>query len=487
MRWLWQRVLAFLCAVALLLPCAGALAEFSPTYEKLRAHGLEAEVSGTLETLPALSKQSLDIVNAWLSGLTLRAAAGGDARAEALWSDDTLLSAQVKRENGYTLTSFLPSGNAYLTDPAGPDALALLSGMEAPAPDLAALPGAYFAVAPRLYEALASHTSPKTVKEPTSIKNASRAASYVNYLFKNGALNEAWEDVLSAVLPALRQALADQPGVYAWLSDSLTGLSFSGECRFKRFLDKEGNELGLQFTGQASRNGDKRKVTLFGGYTPDKGGYVSLTLAGVGSKDSLKASLGVKLTEQKDTRTLSCEGSLSETKDGKTESYALNATLKNLVKDGGEHVTGKATLTVTRQKDKTVWTFTPDLASEGEALAGTVAIQAKNGNKITLKASASLRLFPAEARESAPAVSAKDLRGMTKEQARAALTAEMTPLAGTLGEWMLALSQEERTLLLHELRTDEWMNGPTVSVDEVLLPGAYETDGDSWVVEEDEQ
>ena len=484
MRKLWRRILAFLCAAALWMPAA-VRAEFSPLYEKMRSEGAEMEISVSLEASASLSGQSLAHVNEWLSGLKLRVTAGDIARAEAEWNGSALLSAAVKRENGYTLTSFASSGSAYLTDPGGPDALALLAGQENPTPDITALPDVYFAVAPKLYAALEAHVTPKTVKEPTSIKNASAAASYVNYLFKNGELNEAWEDVMNAALPALREALAQQPGVYAWAEEKLTGLTFSGECRFKRFLDKEGKELGLQFTGQAARGEDKWKVTLFGGYTKGKGGYVSLTLAGVGAKDTLKTSLGVKLTEQKGVRTLAAEGAYSETKGGQTVSYDLNANLKNAVKDAGEHWTGKITLTATEKKEKTVWTLTPDLTGEGEALTGTVKIQEKKGSKVTLKATATVGLRPYRDEEIAPALSAKDLRGLSQAQAQAAVLAEMTPLAESITEWITALPEADRTLLLHELRTDAWMNGPTVPAAD--WPWVEETGADSWVVEEDEQ
>ena len=104
-------------------------------------------------------------------------------------------------------------------------------------PDVTRLPALYAAAAPGLYAALADHAAPKTVKEPTSIKNASASASYVNYVFRDGKLNEAWEDVRNAVLPALKQALADNLSLYAAMEETLSSLAFAGECRFNRCLE----------------------------------------------------------------------------------------------------------------------------------------------------------------------------------------------------------------------------------------------------------
>ncbi len=260
------RFFALLTAAALWLSCSRALAEFSPRYERLAAgEGAALTVSGQLESLSKLSGQSLDIVNGWLEGLELTATDGKNGSVRIVKAGEILLSAAVNRQAGYTLTAFQPSGSVYLTDPAGPDALALLAGSGAGLTDPTKLPALYKAAAPSLYAALEKYTAPKTVKEATSIKNASAASSYVNYLFQDGKLNEAWPAALDAVLPPLKEALSDQPERYAEAEALLRSLEFSGECRFKRFLDKEGTDMGLQFAGMAARDGDKRKVTLFGG------------------------------------------------------------------------------------------------------------------------------------------------------------------------------------------------------------------------------
>ncbi len=482
------RYFALLTAAVTWLSCANALAEFSPRWQRLASgEGAQIAVTGQLESLAKLSGGSLETVNGWLSGLEMRARSGQNASLRIMNDGESLFSAFVSREPGYTLTVFQPSGEAYLTDPAGPDALTLLTGADHGVPDPSALPGLYAKAAPGLYAALEQYAQPKTVKEATSIKNASAAASYVNYLFPDGKLNEAWPDALAALLPPIREALADQPGWYAELEGLLTGLEFSGECRFKRFLDKEGKELGLQFTGRAAKDGDTRKVTLFGGWTPDKGGSLSLTLAGVGTKNSLKLTFGVKLTSKKGVNTLAAEGSLNRTMNGKTAAYTLDASLKNALQEENERWTGKITYTATENKVKTTWTLTPELAFDDRGLEGGVSVQRKTGSAVTLKAKLHLLLTPAGEEAPPSAYSAKDLRQVTEERARTAVMAELAPLTGALAGVMAGLPENERTLLMHELRTDEWMNGPAVPAQGADDQPVRQNGTDSWVVEEDER
>ena len=481
-----MRFFALLIAVVMWFSCFGAVAEFSPRYGRLAEGGNVAlEISGKLESLSPLGSQSLEIVNGWLDGVTFRVSSGENASVKITKNGESLIAVFVERQAGYTLTLFQPSGSAYLTDPAGPDALKMITGEDVSLPDITVLPTLYSRAAPSLYAVLEKYVTPKTVKETTSIKNASASASYMTYTFPDGKLNEAWPDVLEATLPYIKEAFTEQPGWYAEAEKLLSALEFSGECRFKRFLDREGGDEGLQFTGKAAKDGDNRKVTLFGGYTPDKGGYVSLSLTGIGSKNSLKVNWGVKLTAKKNVTALVAEGSMNRIMNGKTTAYTLDANLKNEAGEEKERWTGKITYAATENKVKTTWTLSPDLTFDENGLEGDVGVQRKTGSKVTLKASVHALLTAGEAEKQAAALSAKDLRGMTQEKARTAVISELTPLTGALAALTAGLPENERTLLLHELRTDEWMNGPSVPVpDTAAQPDGS---GDNWVVEEDKQ
>ena len=481
MRNFWKRTLALICALILCSSCAEALAEFSPRLAELeKGEGMTVSLRGSLDSLSPLSKQSAAIVNEWLSHLEVLCSVGKSTQAELKMDGETIYALSVQKQSGYTLTSFSPSMGAYLTEPEGKNALELLSGGEGWL-DLRRLPELYAALAPVLYPALTEFTAPKLTKEPTSIKNADRAASYENYTFKDGSLNEAWGSVVDQVLPVLRDALADQPYRFAQAEEFLRSIEFSGECRFKRFLDKEGGELGMQFTGVAARGEDKRKVTLFGGYTPNKGGYLSFTLPATAGKNNLKITLSEKLTGKNGTNTLTLEGSYSRTLNGETASGTLDATMKNAVKEDAEHWTGKATVTATRNKEKTTWVLTPDLSFTQAGLEGTVSIQKKSGSKVTGKGAVQMKISAYEALDVPSPASAKDLRGLTEERARAAVLTELAPLGGVVSRLAALLPENDRNHLMHDLRTDEWMNGPTVPAGNESAP-----DDGGWAVEEDE-
>lgn len=486
MRNIRKQALAWLCVFMLCFPCTGALAEFSPRYEALsQGDGWTVSAAASVESLSPLSRQSVQIVNDWLSHLKILISAGKVTQGEIQWDQDPLYAVSVQKQSGYTLTTFYPSAGAYLTEPQGRDALAILTDADS-WPDPALLPQTYAALAPGLYEKLAEYAAPKTVKEPTSIKNAARSASYENYTLKADDLNAAWPALLETILPQIKTALKDQPLWYARAEELLRGLEFSGECRFKRFLDKDGQDMGMQFTGNAAKGEDKRKVTLFGGYTPDKGGYLSLTLPAMKGKNNLKVTMAEKLTQKNGTNTLEAEGSYTRTMEGKTMSATLNGTLKNVIKDEAEHWTGKITLTSTENKVKTTWVLSPDMSFTDEGLSGKVAVQKKEGSKVMAKGSLELLVTPYQTLTAVSAASAKDLRGLAQERARTALLSELSPLSGAVAQLASALPEKDRTRLLHDLRTDEWMNGPAVPVQQENAAQSADAD-DGWVVEEEQQ
>ena len=109
-------------------------------------------------------------------------------------------------------------------------------------------------------------------------------------------------------------------------------------------------------------------------------------------------------------------------------------------------------------------------------------------DEVTGKGSVQILVTPYRALNSLSAVSAKDLRGLDEGRARAALLTELSPLSGVVAQLALSLPEKDRTALLHDLRTDEWMNGPVVPVpQENASQPADAGDENNWVVEEDQQ
>lgn len=464
MRRSMKRFLGLALALLLALSSTGALAEFSPRLNALKEkEGMTIEITGTYDNWGKLSKQSLETVNGWLAPLKLSVSGrlgGAMAAASVTRNDVEVLSVVSRAQEEDTVTAFSPSGNSYLTGAGQKTPLALLTGEEAHLFDPLEIPALYEKLAKALYPVLESKTTAKPKKARTTVKNAAASTNYVDYVFKAGALNEAWPEILSAVQPVLDEALADQPGRRAEIEKLLQEVTFSGECRFKRLLDKDKADMGLQFTGTAARGEDTRKVTVFGGYTADKGGYLSVKLPQVKGKNNLTFQLSVSATKNKTgaARSLKVDASYSRAYNGEKEAATVNGTLKNAVKNSDEKWTGKLTVTQTKDKVKTTYILTPDLAFTDAGLAGKVAVQRRVGGKPDMKAT--LQVTVKEAQEAAAASEAgesKDLRDLSESQAKAAVLPEMLELSQLVAGLMSSLTEEERALLTHELRTDAWM------------------------------
>ena len=461
-----KRALALFCALAICLGCGSALAEFSPRYTALmKEEGITLTLSGNLESMTTVGQDTLTSLNDWLSRCEYTLTAGKDSLIGIRMDDETVFSIATQRKGGYILTSFTPSNTAYLTTDEQGDMLSAALGAQTDIPDFSRFPSAYQSVVPKLYDILGKIKEPKAVKERTSIKYASASQSYMNYVLTDGEMNEHWEEILSVILPALSDIMTEQPALYVKTRDTLRALTFQGECRFKRFLDKDGEDMGMQFTAQAEKDGDLRKVTLFGGYTDHKGGYFSLNLPAVTGKNTLKITLAAQETLKNNKGTLTLEGTYSRRLNDSNVEATLDGTLKNTLSDDSEKWSGKVTVNQTENKVKTVWTLTPDLEFTAEGLKGTVTINEKQGSKNILKANVHVSLSPMQEIEFAQAGSALDLREVPQNRIYEAALDELNPLSELLVQLIGDLSEEDQAHLLHDLRTDSWMNGPAMDAE----------------------
>ncbi len=444
--------------------------------------GIALTAEMRLTDAPDMGKDALAAVNGLLERLAFSVQAGEDAGRIAVLSDGTeILSAAVHGGDGYTLTAFGPEGNAYLTAPGEKDALTLLTGAgdRTDLPPVLEWAGSYPALAEKLFGVLEKNCAPRNEKQRTSIKNTAGSASFVTYAFKADALtDEIWEEVLEEILPLLREILGEREDLYESAESVLEELIFSGGCTFKRFLDKDGADMGMQFTGTASWRRDKRKVTLFCGYTPGKGGYFSLRLPAARGDNDLHIVLDYAEAAQGDTRTWTMSAAFDRTYEGEKTAAKLDAALKSVGRDGGEDWTGRIACSRTENKRRVEWTLTPSLASDGETLTGAVRFARQEGKKDPVKGEIALQIrrgaaagFPDAAPEDA-----RDLRGMPEEEARAAVQAEWANLARAAARLMKTLPEEDRALITHALRTETWMYGPDASP----LP-----EGDAWTVKEE--
>jgi len=502
MRTLYKRIVTVYLMIMLLFSGISAHAEFSPRYTALMENeNIQIELGASFDTLSPLSAESLAIVNDWLSRIRIQMSAQQSSQRSitqgALTMDGKeIFGVAIQQQPGYTLTAFSPSGGAYLTGPNEKDALSLISGGADIPLSLTAAADLYARWAPELYPLLGQLTVPKASKTTTSIKNSAASSSYENYTFKADEMNAAWPQILSTLLPALEEALIEHPQRYQEAESLLTNLVFSGECRFKRFLDKQGNDMGLQFTGNAAIGDDVRKVTLFGGYTPGKGGYISLALPAVKGKNNFKITFTGKLSQTSTQNTLSLESTFSRNLDGESYSSSMTASLKNVPKKGNETWSGKITLTEKQKGVTDTWTLTPALTFTDAGLQGDIAIRKKEGENTVLKGAVMMHMQPASSLNPSPVLAAKDLRGMKETQAHAVAAAELIPLTRAFMQLIAVLPEESRILLTHDLRTSSWMNGPVVPAEDTTdntteeLNGADpssapQPDEEPWIVEED--
>lgn len=485
-------VLAIVLA-ALLGVAPGAQAAFSPGLDAIMSgDAITLTLTGQVEQAAAMSEASLAVLNDWLGRIRLTLSSSETdalrlSRGEATYDGNPLLSIATLAQPEQTVTSFEHAGTAYLTAPDQPDALTLLAGTGDGLPQLTLLPDAYVQGAEALYACLAEKATPKYSKSSTSIRNAAASAAYETYTFKADEMNAAWPDIFARIWPMLEPALQDMPETKAALRETLSGLTFSGECRFKRFLDKAGGDMGLQFTGNAARGEDKRKVTLFGGFTPDRGGYLSLALPATKGKNNTKLTVSWKQTEKNGQHTLTLALDCTDTYDGETRNASLDVSLKNSIKDSAESWTGTVSLSVQEPgADKCQWQLKPALTLDAAGLHGDISLLRKDKNKTTLQAALQMSLSDGEIRLP-DAGTAQDLRGLDTESAQAIVSREMQPLSLALMRLMAALPEESRALLLHELRTDAWMTGPSVGLDGSLPPAEdAQTPSGDWIVKEEE-
>lgn len=469
----------------LLFFCGSARAEFSPVLSAMTDQGaLQVEVGVQFSQMDSFSEDALAALNGWLSRVRLRAftTQPGDSTlngSAVLLDGSEVFSAVIQQEAGETLTAF-STGNTYITDRT--DALSLLSGSDG-VPDFFQIPDAYFRIAPTLYAILSTAKEPKHSNDNTSIKNAVASDAYDTYTFTEDEMNAIWPQVTDILLPEIHSVLTDAPGQWQAVQTLLRTLRFSGQCRFKRFLDKEGGDMGLEFTGNAASGEDVRKVTLFGGFTPGRGGYLSLSLPAVKGGNLLKVTFTGKLSVQDRKNTLTLSGTYARTLDKQKDTATLEATFNNAIAGGAETWSGKAELDTKIGGNKANWVWKPALTLDAGGLHGEIDIQKKSGSRIMAKGTLTVNAVSIPALSPPAPDYAIDLRGKTEEEARAAVQQELAPLTGTLMRLLSEMPEDARARLTHAMRNDEWMNAPSVAP----LDGGstMQTEENQWIVSEE--
>lgn len=481
--------LSTLLVLALLLSCVGAQAEFSPRWTQIESEPLQATLGVTFTQLDGVTDSTLAVLNNWLSRTQFFFSTQKDENQNVeqmqVTTDGTpIFSAAIQELPQYTLTVFDLSGNAYLTLPEQPNALSLMLNDSFALPQPLLFTECFYSFAETLYPYLAETIKASKTKESTSIRNCTASASYETYTVKKAQMPELLGGIVERLNAALAPMFADAPDMLDEITELLNNVEFTADSKFKRFLDKAGNDMGMQLTGSAKFGTDERKITLYGGYTPDKGGYVSISLPATKGTNNLKANFGGSLKQTATKNTLELESTYTRTMNKVTHSAEMTATLYNALQEDAETWTGKVTLTVNLDDGKKTYTITPNLTLTDAGLTGTIDIQEKTGSKATLACQITLNIMTVDWVSMPTITQAMDLRTLTTELASAVMSTEWNTATGTLILMLAQLPQDTLNHLTFDFRNDQWMNGPVIQV-VTEAPAAQTKDDIVWIVEED--
>lgn len=466
------RFVSLLLALALFfaIPAYAGTLSFSPGLDAWGA----AHESGTSINLtaqadvtawPDLTPETLAAIQAWLAGRQLSLTVQGkDSLAQLLAGDQALLSLQTGQdEETAFLTLDAQNGQPaarYVSGLDNPPWQALL-GQDAWLPDLAAFENAILKLAQAALPHLVAFEKP--VKTATSIKNVGSGKSQLVYTLNKEEAQAFWQAASGDLLPLLDTAIAAVTKEQAKeLSNALRAMQPTGALTIKRILDADEQDLGLQITGTVQVDGKTRKLTLFGGMV-DKGLYISFKLPATRGNDTLTAQISFASDKGKltgDWRTSLIAGKHRRNTTG-------SITLKSVMAEDGERVSGKLSLTdrVTGEEKRTIeYVITPDIRFSGDSLDGSLILQEMAGKKtrreikLMLTGSLGAPMTPL-----AP-MTEMDLRAATPEQVAAAAQQVKTAFMPLMTDYLLQLPLEIRKLVLHDLGRDARTEGESVPV-----------------------
>ncbi len=440
-----------LCVLLLCSVCAQA--EFSETFSALQT----AYEAGTPVTLNAsltidemnLSDESKELLSSLLAPLSLTLSVTPEKEAFSLKDgEETSVSLQGK---GLTSDSVL-----------------------SPFLQLKAL---FSDTLPLVYERLAQDAEVKESTKSLNIKNVGKAAKQIVYTYDKESAAVLLPDLHTLLDAPLEALLKDTPYRDEFLS-YWQNVGFAGTLTVKRYLDKEGADLGLQITVKVTNaDEDKRSVTLYGGYQAGKGAYFSFACPAAKGSNNFQYTLSSKFEEAVKKNSWTLSSAVKRKLDKKSYSVSTKLSLKNAVKDG-EKITGTVETIETKNGVKTTTTWTPTLIKDGTGLSGTVTVKQLNERAAVYQLTATVRLDTDDAEALQTDGEMLDLTDMNEEERETALTPAAFKITTAFIQKLSTLDEKQRSLLTHFFRTDAWMNGETVPVLET------NESSDEWAVTE---
>ncbi len=479
-----KRTLFFLLCLLLVQSCAGA--EFSPKLEQLASDYrdgacIRAEIGLSLDTVGG-SDRITEILNSWLDGSLIRLASAkpGQNRAvseaELLFRGSLALTISRFEKDGAAVTILNQSGKG-IPDPENGEAPIWNNEIPLPVPDSAEK--ILYGFLPALYGIIEESAAVRDVKSSTSIRNAGTSPRYTDYVLSAEAINSLWQDVVSLLEQSLADCFIGGDSLISGWSDVMRKTVFVSECRFKRMFDAENRDMGLQFTGNGgTEESGTRKITLYGGYSAEKGMYLSFSAPAAKGDRTVKTVFGFALTGNSRQRTLEISGSWQIKTNEQSENGQISGTLKNKLEEE-EKVSGKTEITRKKNGITEKWTIRPDLTIAETGLDGTVGVEKMSGqDKTVFTVSCTMKRS-----DSAP--DEPEYIPASKEEAEAEAENAVMTLYRMFLSSLAELEEDEREAVSHYLRTEAWL---TDAKAETVFPSALSDDDiEEWSVIEVEK
>lgn len=471
--------MAFLLTLSL---TPAALAGFSPALDRMQAayeqgQAMALEVRAALYSCSDLSPDSLAAVQEALSSASLQLQAQKSSGQEATALTLTHKGLELYRINESRdalrrLTQLMPQGTRYTSAPAQ-DPLALLTGAGPAIPwenllHVGFLPSLQDTLQ-KVYALIAPFQ--ESVQVSTSIKNAGTSRTRLEYALTR----EEW----AALRPSIQLLLLDalEPWLGKTLSLAIAALRFEGDGVFKRFMDEDGMDLGLQFTGRLSfGQDDARRVTLFGGFRQDRGLYLSLKAPAVKGRNDLAFSLSARQSAKGSKRSLQADYVFTSRLDDVRLSAKGLIKLESADAPDGERISGSIRLDSTQTPGQTARlriTLKPELLLSDGRISGTLTLAREKGSAADLALELQLLGKPIEAVLAPDEKGAIDLSALTPGELRQEQDRFLPALLHPLKGFLLQLPQDQRMQLLHDMGRVLRTGGDSVAPLPEVTAGPY--------------
>lgn len=431
---------------------------------------LEITLSGQITESAVLSERGMAAANQVLGRLAIRQTAWASGERAVLVIDGNDMWSVERREENRQVHVIFSDETCYVTEKNQPDALVLLAG-QAESRQLSpfSLEG-YGAFAPAFYARLQAMAEPLEIEGTVAVENAAYSPKYLRYQLPAEGLNAAWPDMAAQAWACFFPEGGD-PAAF----EEISRVQFTGDTvQVKRLMGRQGEDMGVQLTGQGLVMGTERKIALTLGYTPDKGGSLTLSAKALKGTDSLRAEAAIRETATEEKNSLRFSAAFTNRLGEEERAWKTEGSLTETKTPEGSRVNGK----ITGEADGIAYTLEPELVKTETGIQGTVDVTLKEKKKTIWKMQLSLHIRPGTLPETDGPEREILLEGLSPEEAQQKLFGENVVLMRAITYLLDGLPSDERWQLTHDLKNDSWLNGPDVPV--------LEETGHTWMVEEEE-